>query len=190
MLKFFGIKIPDENYSRRLLIFCCHLIIFIRMAITMFVLVKRRIPWAESIAVPLAFALYYIGFSFLVLPSDIPVGAADLAGILIFISGCWLNTGGELLRARWKKSPGNVNRLYTGGYFRFSRHINYFGDVLWVTGYAMLSCNWWAFIIPVFLYCFFVFYNAPKLDQYLRKKYGADFEEYARKTPMLVPFKF
>jgi protein-S-isoprenylcysteine O-methyltransferase Ste14 len=69
-------------------------------------------------------------------------------------------------------------------------HINYFGDVLWVSACAILTRNWYSAIIPALLFVFFVAYNIPKLDKYLRGKYGADFEEYSRRTKRFVPFVY
>lgn len=60
--------------------------------------------------------------------------------------------------------------------------------MLWVTAYALITRNWYAVSIPVFLFCFFAFYNAPKLDKYLNNKYGAAFKRYAETTKMLIPF--
>jgi len=45
-------------------------------------------------------------------------------------------------------------------------------------------------IVPVFLFCFFAFYNAPELDKYLKEKYGKEYDQYAGKTKMLIPFIF
>ncbi len=111
---------------------------------------------------------------------------AALTGIFPTLSV--LNTGGEILRNQWKKNPDNKGKMYTGGFFKYSRHINYFGDLLWVTAYADITRNWYAVSIPVLLFCFFAFYNAPKLDKHLRDKYGKDYDDYASKTKMLIPF--
>lgn len=174
--------------SRREIVFIFSIVIFIRMAYTMFFLVKRRIPWGESIDVPFAFALYYIGFTLFTLPTRHAIDVTDYLAVGLFVLGCGLNTIGETLRDIWKKQQANNGKLYTGGFFKYSRHINYFGDLLWVTAYAIITRNWDAFVIPVFLFCFFAFYNAPKLDKHLRSKYGQDFDDYTRKTKMLVPF--
>ena len=99
-----------------------------------------------------------------------------------------LNSAGEILRNQWKKSPENIGKIYTDGFFKYSRHINYFGDLLWVIAYAMITKNVWSISIPIFLFSFFAFYNAPKLDKYLKEKYGNDYDEYAKKTKMLIPF--
>jgi len=174
--------------GRRAVIFIFNVVTFIRLGFMMCCMLKRKIPWEESISVPFAFSLYYIGYSLFVLPTGKPLDWIDASGIILFAVGCLLNTGGEVLRNNWKKNPANKGQLYTGGFFSYARHINYFGDILWVSAYAVLTRNTYAIIIPVFLFCFFAFYNAPKLDKYLKSKYGEAYEAYARKTKMLIPF--
>lgn len=183
-----GITNATSGIDRRIVIYIFNLIIFSRLAFMMFFLLKRKIPWEESISVPFAFALYYVGFSLFVLPSGNPLGVADFFGIFLFFLGCLLNTGGEILRDRWKKDLSNKGKIYTKGFFKYSMHINYFGDFLWVSAYAVLTHNWYSVLISVFLFCFFVFYNIPKLDQHLKEKYKEGYEEYARKTKRFIPF--
>ena len=178
------------GHERRMIIFVFTIITFFRLAYMMIFLLKRKMPWEESISVPFAFALYYIGFPLFVLPESVPIDVLDYFAVALFIFGCILNSAGEILRARWKKDPHNKGRLYTGGLFKYARHINYFGDILWVSAFALLTRNWYSVTIPVFLFCFFAFYNAPKLDEYLKTKYGSDYDSYAGKTKMLIPFIF
>jgi len=179
-----------NGLDRRVVIFIFNIITFFRLAYMMFFLLKRRIPWQESISIPFAFALYYIGYPLLVLPVSQPIDYLDYFSIILFFSGCVLNTGGEVLRNKWKQHPEHQGQLYTKGFFKYSRHINYFGDLLWVTAYALMTRNWYAVSIPLFLFCFFAFYNAPELDRYLKSRYGAAFENYARTTKMLIPFLY
>lgn len=177
-----------EFTDRRIIIFAFSLITFFRIAFTMIVLLKRTIPWGESLSVPFAFALYFIGFSLFVLPTSKPIDLFDIFGIIIFVVGSVLNTGGEILRSQWKKNPENKGKIYTQGFFKYSRHINYFGDILWVIAYALITKNLYSVTIPIFLFCFFAFYNAPKLDKYLKSKYGKGYDDYAKRTKMLIPF--
>ena len=67
-------------------------------------------------------------------------------------------------------------------------HINYFGDLLWVTALALITRNVWSTVIPVFLFCFFAFYNIPKLDAHLGQKYLKQFTDYQKRTKRLIPF--
>lgn len=184
----FHIQNATEQSGRRIIIFVFNIVTFARLAYMMIVLLKRKIPWEESFSVPFAFALYYIGFSLFVLPVSKPLDGFDFLAIALFIAGSILNSGGEILRDKWKKNAENKGKIYTEGFFKYSRHINYFGDILWVTAYAVITRNWYASIIPLFLFCFFAFYNAPKLDSYLKSKYGKGYDDYASKTKMLIPF--
>ncbi|MCG2459381.1 DUF1295 domain-containing protein [Flavobacteriaceae bacterium F89] len=35
------------------------------------------------------------------------------------------------MKNKWKKNPEYKRKIYTDGFFKFSRHLNYFGDILW-----------------------------------------------------------
>lgn len=177
-----------DGTDRRIIVFAFNIITFLRLGYMMIFLLKRKIPWQESVSVPMAFALYYIGFSLFVLPVSHAIDTLDYLAIALFIVGSVLNSGGEILRNRWKKNPDNQGKIYTGGFFKYSRHINYFGDLLWVIAYAMITRNWYSISIPIFLFCFFAFFNAPKLDAYLKEKYGKQYDDYAAKIKMLIPF--
>jgi len=184
----FGITMPEGNLYRRITIFCFSVIVFIRITFAMFVFVKRRIPFEETISIPFAFALYYIGFAIFGYGSQTPVGITDFIGIGIFILGSYLNTVSEYQRHIWKKNSENKGKLYTLKLFSHSMHINYFGDLLWVIGYSFVSLNIWSVWIPVLLFFFFVFFNIPKLDSYLAEKYQNQFNEYKKQTKKFIPF--
>ncbi|MEO9258623.1 MAG: DUF1295 domain-containing protein [Crocinitomicaceae bacterium] len=188
MFKYFNIDVNVINTERRFIIYLFCIIIFIRLSFMMLYLLKRTIPWAESVSVPFAFAIYYIGFSLLVMSTDKPLDWIDVLGIIIFLIGSYLNTFGELQRHFWKKRPENKGKLYTEGLFKYSMHINFFGDVLWVTAFAILTRNIYAIIIPIFLACMFIFFNIPALDKYLASHYGEAFQEYKKKTKRFIPF--
>ncbi|MEO8948535.1 MAG: DUF1295 domain-containing protein [Mucilaginibacter sp.] len=121
------IRNATVDFGRRQIIFLFNIIIFFRLAYMMLFLLKRKIPWEESISVPVAFAIYYVGYSLFVLPTSLPIDLFDLFAIILFIIGCVLNSGGEILRNQWKKDPGNKGQIYTAGFFKYARHINYFG---------------------------------------------------------------
>lgn len=184
-IRAFG-SIPD--HTRNLTLFAFNLVVFARFMLTLFVFVQRAIPWGEAASVPFAFAMYLVGFPLLARPSSTKFGGIELVGIVLFAVGCFVNTYSEYRRRSFKLRAENRGRLYTGGLFALSMHPNYLGDLLWVSGYAVVSRNPWAALIPASLLCFFYFYNIPKLDAYLRAHYGAAFEEYERRTKRLVPF--
>jgi len=161
-------------------------ITFLRLNAMMFIWLPRGISWREAIGNSLAFGLYYIVFPMLV-RSEIYTPILIL-GILLFVIGGVINTTAELLRRPFKANPKNKGRLYTGGLFHYAVHINYFGDVLWVLGFALCTMNPWALVIPALLLLFFVTNYIPTANRYLRKKYGKEFVTYEANTKQLIPW--
>ncbi|WP_408010015.1 methyltransferase family protein [Pseudalkalibacillus sp. A8] len=186
--KFF--ELPLGDYHRRIMLFVFCIVIFIRMNFMIFYLLKRGITWGEALNVPLAFAIYYIGFSMLGGVIDKHLDFIDFIAVFIFLVGSFINTFSEVLRNQWKKDSRHRGKLYTEGLFKYSVHINYFGDWVWVSGFALLTRNIWSWIIPLILFLFFVFYNIPQHDKYLRQKYGETFKQYEKSTKRFIPFIF
>lgn len=191
----FGDDIPGANLfgaatgsPRDLIIATFQVVLFGRFLLTLFVFLKRSIPWDETVGVIVAFGLYLLGFPLLARGAPPRFGLLEFAGIALFIAGSLFNTVAEYQRHRWKSRPENRGKLYTGGLFSVSIHVNYFGDLLWVTGYACLTREPYAFLIPALLLVFFVFYNVPKLDAHLRDRYGEAFASYEQRTKRLIPF--
>ncbi len=176
------------SVARNATLFTFNVVVFARLLLTFFLFLRRSIPWDEAAAIPCAFALYFVGFPLFARPADVPFGFPGLAGLILFAGGSIMNTYAEHQRRRFKLRPENAGRLYTGGLFAVVMHPNYFGDLLWVTGYACVTHNVFASSVPALLFCFFYFYNAPKLDRYLRQRYGADFAAYERRTRRLILF--
>lgn len=178
----------EPSGPRNLTLFAFNLVVFARFLLTLFVFLKRTIPWGETVSVPMAFGLYLLGFPLMARPATVPFGALEIVGIVLFVVGSFLNTFSEYQRRRWKARPESRGKLYTQGLFATSMHINYFGDLLWVSGYACVTHNAYAFLVPAFLFAFFYFFNVPKLDAYLRERYGEQFADYEKRTKRLIPF--
>lgn len=176
------------NFARNVTLFAFDLVVFARFLATMFVFVERRIPWEEAFSIPIAFALYLLGFPLLSRPASVGFGVIDVMGIVLFAVGSFINTYSEHQRRCFKRRAENTGKLFTGGLFAVSMHPNYFGDLLWVSGYACVTRNAFAWLIPAFLFCLFHFFNVPKLDRHLREHYGDTFVDYERRTKRLIPF--
>ena len=162
--KHLHIRNATENIDRRIMIFTFNILIFFRLAFMMIVLLKRKIPWEESVSVPFAFALYFIGYSLLVLPISAPVDRLDYFAIALFVMGCTLNSGSEIQRYEWKNKLENSGKIYTKGFFKYSRHINYFGDILWVIAFDIVTKNWYSITIPIFWFAFSLSITLPNLN--------------------------
>ncbi len=178
----------QPDLMRNGILFAFNLVVFLRFLFTLFYFLQRRIPLEETISVPMAFGLYLLGFPLLARSADVSVNLWEIFGILFFIAGSFLNSYSEYQRKKWKKDPQHRGKLYTGGLFGVSRHVNYFGDFLWVSGYAMVTHNTYSILIPLFLFSFFYFFNIPKLETYLQTRYSGEFDQYKRQTKSFIPF--
>ena len=153
----FGVSFIPGDLVRRIIIFCTSLTIFIRWAITGFYLMKRAMRWAEAIVVTIELLVFHTSFAIIGGQVARPVGFIECIGIILFIVGSYLNTGSEIMRLIWKKNPENKGKIYDKGLFKYSMHINYFGDSVWSTAMALISGSLWIFLIPLYMTIGFIF---------------------------------
>lgn len=175
------------NLMRKYLLFGCGVILWFRMTATAFIFLKRKFAWDECFPVIGASGMYQLGFAFLGTMTAIPIGLIDYFALGLFVLGSGLNTGSEWQRNKFKKNPQNNGKLYTQGLFAMVRHPNYLGDILWATGWAILTRNSWAIAIPVICAAGFVFMSIPQLSNYLTARYGEQYEEWEKRTKKLFP---
>lgn len=188
---FLGIETAESgNTLRRLVLLLFGIVIFVRMYITLFYFLKRSFDWSEFGGVMFALFLYQVVFALLGGGEKNPLDFIDYGAIAVFVIGSYLNTGAELQRHRFKANQENQGVLYTQGLFRYARHINYFGDSLWVTAWAVLTRNIWSYIIPVWLTAMFIFFFIPALTKHLRARYGKEYEEWSHTTKAFIPFVY
>lgn len=172
----------------------CAVLYLARHVVTLFVLIQRKVEMSEGVGLTAFIGVVEIGFLLLGagLLSGVarPFGPWDWLGVGLLLVGSYLNTGSELQRRAWKSLPESKGRCYTGGLFAHSMHINYFGDSLLFTGWAILAASVWAFTIPLLMTALFIFYHIPPLDTYLADRYGDEFRAYAKKTAKFVPLLY
>jgi steroid 5-alpha reductase family enzyme len=66
-----------------------------------------------------------------------PLGWLDYAGVALWIVGFAFEAGGDWQLARFKADPANQGKVMDRGFWRWTRHPNYFGDF----------CVWWGFFL-------------------------------------------
>ena len=165
-------------------------IYFLRLLFTVFVFLKRKMGWVETIIISILMSLALFSFAKVGGSSHLPLNASDYIGILLFLGGSWINSYSEYTRHIWKKKDINKGKLYTDGLFKYSMHINYFGDIVLFSGLALITQSISLFVIPLIMALNFVFFIIPSLDKYLAKKYGEEFKEYAGKTKKFIPMVY
>jgi steroid 5-alpha reductase family enzyme len=76
-------------------------------------------------------------------PSSNELKLLDLIGMLVWIIGFTFEAGGDWQLARFKADPANRGKVLNTGFWRYTRHPNYFGDaaVWWGIGIICISAG-------------------------------------------------
>jgi len=117
-------------------------------------------------------------------------------GFLVWLTGFVIEVVADAQKSAFNADPNNRGRFISSGLWARSRHPNYFGEItLWV-GVAVIALpvlhgwGWVALISPVFVTLLLTRVSGvPLLEAKADKKWGGqpDYEEYKRKTPVLIP---
>jgi steroid 5-alpha reductase family enzyme len=190
VLGIFGTAKVNSATLSKVILFSLQVLYFLRLLITNFILQKRKMPWNEVFSVGIFIYIFHNLFAILVIYYKADFEIIDFLWISIYLIGSYLNTASEWQRLVWKKDPVHKGKLYTERLFKYSMHINYFGDTVLFSGLAMLTGSYWALCIPLIMTIMFIFMHIPMLDKYLAERYKDAFTEYSNKTKKLIPFIF
>ena len=176
------------SYLRRGALAAAAILYFLRTLATVFIFLKRRMSWWEVGTIAPWLGVIDVLFAYFGGRNEHPFGPMGLVGAVLLVAGSAINTGSELQRHLWKRRPQNAGHLFTGGLFRYARHINYFGDEVLFTGWVLVTGRVALLVIPVLMALGFVLLNIPVLDRYLEERYGDEYRAYARTVKRFVPY--
>jgi len=118
------------------------------------------------------------------------------AGLLVWLFGFSFEVIADTQKSRFKADPENEGKFINTGLWSWSRHPNYFGEiVLWI-GVAIASIpvlrgwQWAAMISPVFITLLLTRISGiPLLEKRADEKWGGqeDYEAYKSRTSVLIP---
>ncbi|KAK5735349.1 hypothetical protein LTR17_008201 [Elasticomyces elasticus] len=113
-----------------------------------------------------------------------------IVGSAMYTTGLFIEWYSEVQRHMFKKDPANKGKVFKGGLFGLSRHINYFGYTVWRAGYALAAGGWvWGAAIGALHTYDFTQRGIPSLQGYLQQKYGEEYQAYEQAVPYkFVPF--
>ena len=119
-----------------------------------------------------------------------------LVGFLIWLFGLSIESIADFQKYRFNKS--NQGKWISLGLWKYSRHPNYFGEMLcWIGVYLFVFNSLtgieriFGIISPLFIVLLLIFGTGlPQLEKYADKKWGKikEYKEYKRKTSILIPW--
>jgi steroid 5-alpha reductase family enzyme len=181
-----------SDIRRSYILLECAFLYWVRHLITLFYLLVRKVEWSEVLGLLSLLALFEVGLLLVgggaFSDNSIELGCLDIIAIALLLFGSYLNSFSEIQRKWWKNDPINKGHCYTKGLFKYSMHINYFGDTVMFTGWCLFTHNMWTLVLPLIMAGMFIFYHIPGLDSYLAGRYGEEFHVYSDKTKKFIPF--
>lgn len=135
----------------------------------------------------------------LVMRSEDPVFTwVSLVGLAAGAIGLSIQATADAQKYRFKNEPDNKDKWIDEGLWHYSRHPNYFGEILLWTGLWLViapSLNLAGMLVagisPVFIASLLIFASGiPPLEKNAQKRWGSnkDYQAYKRRTSILVPW--
>ena len=130
------------------------------------------------------------------LPASAPLGVLDGIGAAVWLFGFAIEVVADRQKSAFKADPANEGRFINVGLWSWSRHPNYFGEiVLWI-GVALIAfrdLEGWRLVTlvsPIFVFFLITFVSGiPMLEKRADERWGDDddYQAYRERTAVLVP---
>ena len=126
----------------------------------------------------------------------VALGTVTAIGLVVWVVGIGLEATADAQKSRFRADPANKGRFIHSGLWSWSRHPNYFGEILLWVGVAVVALpvlrgwQWVTLISPVFVALLLLRVSGvPMLEKAADEKWGgqADYEAYKSRTSVLVP---
>ena len=126
-------------------------------------------------------------------------GILDIIGILIWIIGFVIEVVSDRQKSEFKNNKSNAGQFIQSGLWKYSRHPNYFGEILLWTGIAIIGISvysgfgWLGLISPFFVFVMLNYISGVRLlEKQAEERWGGNdlYQLYKSKTPVLFPYKF
>ena len=128
--------------------------------------------------------------------AKIPLGPVGYLGIALWTIGFVVEVLADRQKTAFRNDPANRDRFISEGLWAWSRHPNYFGEIVLWLGLALVALpvlKGWQLITlisPVFVVLLLTRVSGvPLLEKKAEEKWGhdPDYREYKQKTPILIP---
>lgn len=135
-----------------------------------------------------AFLQWIMGLAWFFIMNNAAFSKASLiASTLLFLIGLSIEVIADEQLKEFKKNP--VTPVCQIGLWQYSRHPNYFGEILIWLSFAFASQNILSLVSPLFLYGIMRFITGPLTEQTSIEHKGQSYLDYQKTTPMIFPYK-
>jgi steroid 5-alpha reductase family enzyme len=115
----------------------------------------------------------------------------DYVGLSVWIIGFIFEAGGDYQLAKFKKNVNNKGKVLKTGFWRYTRHPNYFGDAAVWWGYGLLCIaagNYWYLLGSVLMTLLIIKVSGVALLEKTLKVQKPQYLDYIQKTNSFIPW--
>ena len=119
-----------------------------------------------------------------------PLGWLDGLGVALWVVGLVFEAGGDWQLVRFKADPANKGRVMDRGFWRYTRHPNYFGDFCVWWGFYLLALaagGWWSIVAPLLMSFFLLKVSGVALLESDIGERRPAYRDYIRRTNAFFP---
>ncbi len=126
----------------------------------------------------------------------VPLDIYYVIGLIIWLIGFGIEAIADQQKTNFRENPANEGKFIQEGLWSWSRHPNYFGEIVLWAGVAIIALpvltgwGWVALISPVFITILLTrISGVPMLEKSADEKWGGqqDYETYKKNTSVLIP---
>jgi len=116
----------------------------------------------------------------------------DYVALVLFVIGFLFEAGGDWQLARFKRDPGNAGKVLDRGFWRYTRHPNYFGDaVIWWAFFlfaAVTPRSLWTVYSPILMTFFLMRVSGVALLEKRLQEVKPAYRDYVARTNAFLPW--
>jgi steroid 5-alpha reductase family enzyme len=125
-----------------------------------------------------------------------PIGLFFWVGAFVWLAGITIEAVADAQKSAFKSKDENDGDFIDVGLWNWSRHPNYFGEITLWTGILIIALpvlsglSWLVVISPIFVTILLTKISGINLqEEQAKERWGDDpaYQEYRRKTPVLIP---
>lgn len=126
-----------------------------------------------------------------------PIGIFGVVGIAIWLFGFSIEVVADAQKRAFRRKPENDGKFINVGLWSWSRHPNYFGEIVLWAGVAIIALpvlsgwQWMTLISPLFVFLLLTRLSGiPMLKKKAQARWGDDpaYQAYLKNTSELVPW--
>ena len=123
--------------------------------------------------------------------SNSELNLLDFLAILTWLIGFSFEAGGDYQLYHFKKNPKNKGKVLNTGFWKYTRHPNYFGDaaVWWAYGLFSIACgSYWQVIGSIIMTLLIIKVSGVAMLERTLKTSKPEYLDYIEKTSAFIPW--